>query len=90
MIQEAEGYKVGRVNRAEGEANRFRALYTEYLKAPEVTRKRIYLETLGEILPKVGGKVIIDEQVEGLVPLLGLGSAQTLTPQRQRTTEGGN
>lgn len=87
MIQEAEGYKVGRVNRAEGEANRFRALYAEYSKAPEVTRKRLYLETLEEILPQVGGKVVIDEQVQGLVPLLGLGSARSIP---QRATEGGN
>jgi membrane protease subunit HflK len=87
MVQEAEGYKIGRINRAEGEATRFRALFTEYSKAPEVTRRRIYLETMGEILPKVGSKVVIDEQVEGLVPLLGLGNAQSLP---QRLTEGGN
>ncbi len=87
QIQEAEGYKVGRINRAEGEATRFRALYLEYTKAPEVTRKRMYLETLGDILPKVGSKVVIDENVQGLVPLLGLNNAVSV---RQSPAGGGS
>jgi membrane protease subunit HflK len=78
MIQEAEGYKIGRINRAEGEATRFEALFGEYSKAPDVTRKRLFLETMGEILPKVGGKVVIDEEVQGLVPLLDLNNARAL------------
>ena len=86
-IQEAEGYKIGRINRAEGEATRFRALYAEYTKAPEVTRKRMYLETMGEILPKVGSKVIIDKGVTGLIPLLDLKNARSLT---QQSTGGGS
>jgi membrane protease subunit HflK len=73
-IERAEGYAIDRVNRAEGEANRFQALYAEYRKAPEVTRKRIYLETMGDVLPSMGGKVIIDDDVKGLLPLLNLQS----------------
>jgi len=73
-IERAEGYAIDRVNRAEGEANRFQALYAEYRKAPEVTRKRIYLETMGEVLPSMGGKVIVDDDVKGLLPLLNLQS----------------
>ncbi len=71
-IQAAEGYKLNRVNRAKGEAARFTALYNEYRKAPEVTRKRIYLETMSEILPKIGNKIVVDESVEGVMPLLNL------------------
>jgi membrane protease subunit HflK len=71
-IQAAEGYKLNRVNRAKGEAARFTALYDEYRKAPEVTRKRIYLETMSEILPKIGNKIIIDDSAKGVVPLLNL------------------
>jgi membrane protease subunit HflK len=71
-IQSAEGYKLNRVNRSQGEAARFDALYAEYRKAPEVTRKRIYLETMNEVLPKIGNKIIVDDSVEGVVPLLNL------------------
>lgn len=72
-IEAAEGYAIDRVNRAEGEAARFRALYGEYRQAPEVTRRRLYLETLGEVLPKLGRKVVVDEELEGVLPLLPLG-----------------
>ena len=71
-ILAAEGYALDRVNRAKGEAARFESLFAEYRKAPEVTRKRIYLETMREILPKVGQKVVVDESIEGMVPLLNL------------------
>ncbi len=72
----AEGYALDRVNRAQGEAARFTAVYEEYRKAPEVTRKRIYLETLRRILPKVGRKVVIDEKIRGVIPLLNLEGGQ--------------
>jgi len=71
-IQNAEGYALDRVNRAKGEAARFSALFAEYKKAPEVTRRRFYLETLGGILPDVGRKIIIDEEAKGFIPLLDL------------------
>lgn len=71
-IERAEGYALDRVNRAEGDAARFVALYDEYRQAPEVTRKRLYLETLGRVLPKAGKKVVVDEDVRGLLPLLDL------------------
>ena len=71
-ILAAQGYAVERVNQAEGDAARFVALYEEYRKAPEVTRKRIYLETLKEILPRVGRKVVVDDEVRGVLPLLNL------------------
>jgi membrane protease subunit HflK len=71
-IQEAEGYALDRVNRAEGDAKRFTALYEAYRTAPEITRKRMYLETLGKILPVVEDKVIIDDDLRGVLPLLNL------------------
>ena len=72
MIQEAEGYALERVNRSKGEAARFNVLFDQYRLAKEVTKQRIYLETLNKILPKVGKKLIVDESVKGLVPLLDL------------------
>ena len=74
-IQEAEGYSVERINKARGETNRFLALLTEYKKAPEVTRRRIYLETLEEVLPRLEETYIMDDQTGGLLPLLPLRKA---------------
>ena len=86
-ILAAEGYAVKRVNEARGDAARFVALYEEYRKAPEVTRKRIYLETVREILPKVGRKVVVDEDVRGVLPLLNLDGGGR--PPIRSTQEGG-
>ncbi|MCF8361101.1 MAG: FtsH protease activity modulator HflK [Prolixibacteraceae bacterium] len=69
-IQKAEGYATQRVNNAQGEVARFNALYTEYIRAPEVTKKRIYLETLQEVLPKLGDKIITSEDGNNMIPLL--------------------
>jgi membrane protease subunit HflK len=69
-IQKAEGYAIERVNNAEGQVARFNELYKEYVRAPEVTRHRIYLETLQSILPKLGNKVITDQNGNNVLPLL--------------------
>ncbi|MBM3294659.1 MAG: FtsH protease activity modulator HflK [Candidatus Aminicenantes bacterium] len=71
-IRGAEGYASERVNNALGDANRFTAIYREYAKAPEVTRKRLYLETLNDVLSKINRKVVADEALKNLVPLLNL------------------
>ncbi|MFH1313691.1 MAG: FtsH protease activity modulator HflK [Candidatus Eisenbacteria bacterium] len=71
-IRQAEGYALDRLNRARGDSARFVAVYDEYLKAPEVTRKRIYLETMSEILPLVERKIIVDNDLRGILPLLNL------------------
>ncbi len=86
LLEEAEGYRAQVVNQAEGEASRFSAVLTEYRKAPEVTRKRLYLETLEEVLGRVD-KVIIDENQggQGVVPFLPLNELG-----RKATTTGGN
>jgi membrane protease subunit HflK len=59
-IREADGYRLRRINEAEGDAARFTALMTEYRLAPEVTRRRIYIETLQDVLPGIGSKIIVD------------------------------
>ncbi len=61
-IREADGYRLKRINEAEGDAARFSALLAEYIKAPEVTRRRIYIETLQDVMPGIRSKIIIDEQ----------------------------
>ena len=73
LLEQAEGYLSQTVNEAEGEASRFVAVYEEYVKAPEVTRKRLYLETLERVMGRVN-KVIIDESAngQGVVPYLPL------------------
>jgi membrane protease subunit HflK len=72
MVEQAEGYAIDRVNRSQGEAARFESVYAEYRKAPEVTRTRLYLEAMNQILPKMGRKLIIDEDVKSVLPLLNL------------------
>lgn len=69
-IQKAEGYATERVNNANGEVARFNDLYKEYAKAPEVTRRRIYLETMNKVLPMLGNKIITDEKGNNVLPLL--------------------
>lgn len=71
-IRQAEGYAVNRVNRAKGDAENFLAVWTAYNKAEDVTRRRLYLETLLDILPKLEKIYMIDEQQKGFIPLLQL------------------
>jgi membrane protease subunit HflK len=71
-IRQAEGYAVNRVNRAKGDAENFLAVWREYNKAEDVTRRRLYLETLLEILPELEKIYMIDEQQKGFIPLLQL------------------
>ncbi len=71
-VSEAEGYALRRVNEARGDAEKFTAVLTEYVKAPEVTRQRLYLETMQKVLPMMERKVILDEKASGVLPLLNL------------------
>jgi len=71
-IQEAEGYYQERINEARGDSSRFVSLFQAYQQAPEATRKRIYLETMADVLQSVGRKVVLDESVEGVLPFLNL------------------
>ncbi|EOR92905.1 HflK protein [Arcticibacter svalbardensis MN12-7] len=69
-IQKAEGYSIERVNNAQGEAARFNDLYSQYVKAPEVTKKRLYLENLSQILSKAGNVLVTDQSGANVLPLL--------------------
>ena len=71
-VEAAEGYAVKRVNEAIGSVSRFTQVFEEYQKAPNITRQRIYLETMAEIYQAVDRKIIIDEDVNGVLPLLNL------------------
>jgi len=75
-IRSAEGYATERVNNAQGDAQRFRQVYREYVRAPLVTRKRLYLEAITEIIPKIDRKVIFDESQKNILPLLNLGKEE--------------
>jgi membrane protease subunit HflK len=71
-IKAAEGYALDRVNRAKGNVARFLAVYEEYVKAQDVTRRRLYLETMQQILPQMGSKYFIDSDQKNVLPLLNL------------------
>jgi membrane protease subunit HflK len=79
-IREADGYRLKRINEAEGDVARFSALLAEYTKAPEVTRRRIYLETLQDVMPGLRSKIIVDEQSRSILPLLNLDSQKKDQP----------
>jgi membrane protease subunit HflK len=79
-IREADGYSLKRINEAEGDIARFNALLGAYTKAPEVTRRRIYIETLQEVMPIIRFKIIVDEQTRSILPLLNLDSQKGVQP----------
>ena len=85
-IAEAEGYATERVNRALGEASRFNAVLAEYRSVPEVTRSRLYLETLNQVLPRIGSVVVVQEGQLSPLPLLNLRDAQRL-PRTSEATQ---
>lgn len=76
-IRMAEGYALDRVNRAKGDAARFVAQYKEYAQAKDVTKRRMYLETLNELFPKLGQKYLVDANQKNFLPLLNLGQPGT-------------
>jgi len=71
-IRAADGYRFKRVNEAEGDVASFNAMLGQYIKAPEITRTRLYLETMGDVLPYMGPKIIIDDSMKQLLPILPL------------------
>jgi modulator of FtsH protease HflK len=72
MVQQAEGYKAQRVIRAQGDANRFRAVLTEYEKAPAVTRDRLYIESMERVMPTMEKFILDQDGKSGVLPLLPL------------------
>ena len=75
-VKAAEGYALDRVNRAKGDASRFLSQYEEYSKAKDITRRRLYLETIRNVFPKLGSKYIVDAEQKNLLPLLNLGQSK--------------
>jgi len=73
-IRAAEGYRFKRINEAEGDASAFTQVLQEYVKAPDVTRARIYLETLGQVLPQARQQIIVDDTVQQIMPMLPMTS----------------
>jgi len=86
-ILQAEGYALNRVNSARGEAARFKQVYEEYRRAPQVTRQRMYLETMQKILPRLGGKLFLDNDAKGVMPLHPLESLQGMGAGGERRSE---
>jgi modulator of FtsH protease HflK len=72
IIQEAQGYAAARINNAKGETERFLDILKEYKNAPDVTRKRMYLETMQNIMPTVQSVYVIDKNQQGPLPLLNI------------------
>jgi membrane protease subunit HflK len=79
-ILQAQGYALDRVNRAQGDSARFKSLHDAYRKAPDVTRRRMHLETMERVLPQVGGKLFLDKDAKGILPLLPLDQLKTAVP----------
>jgi membrane protease subunit HflK len=76
---DAEAYRDSKISIAKGEADRFISLYEEYQKAPAITRRRLYLETMEQILPSVQ-TVLVDPELGNLLPVLPIGSGDSMTP----------
>ncbi|MEZ5420736.1 MAG: FtsH protease activity modulator HflK [Vicinamibacterales bacterium] len=80
-VLEAEGYGLNRVNRAQGESARFESIQAAYRRAPDVTRRRLYLETMERVLPRLGSKLYVDANARGIVPLLSLDGLKAAAPR---------
>ena len=70
VVTEAQGYAIERVNNAKGDVALFESILKEYLKAPQITKDRLYIETMDEVLSKINNKIIVDKDIEHLVPFL--------------------
>lgn len=79
-LEQAQGFATDRVNRARGDAELFTQVHAAYSRAPEVTRRRMYLETMGAIYPKVKRKIVLDDSLKGVLPLLPLQNATEVKP----------
>jgi membrane protease subunit HflK len=87
-ILQAQGYALDRVNRAQGDSARFKSLYDAYRKAPDVTRRRMHLETMERVLPQVGGKLFLDKDAKGILPLLPLDQLRNAVPAAPKSGGG--
>lgn len=88
LVRAAEGFAIERVNNARGDADRFNAVYAAYQKAPAITRKRMYLETMSKVLPQAGTKIVVDENSKGMTPIIQL-DGERLSPSRRAAVAAG-
>jgi membrane protease subunit HflK len=79
-LEQAQGFATDRVNRARGDAELFIQVHAAYQRAPEVTRRRMYLETMGKVYPKVKKKIVLDDSLKSVVPLLPLQNPTEVKP----------
>lgn len=86
-VAEAQGYATERVNQARGEAARFTSVLAEYQRVPDVTRRRLYLEAMSEVLADANTVYIVDSEQRALIPWLSLDSGQSPPPMKARTEE---
>ena len=77
MINEAEGYAIERINTSKGDVKLFNSVLKEYKKAPNITKDRLYLESMEKVLSKIPNKIIIDPDLDNLLPLLNLNKGGT-------------
>jgi membrane protease subunit HflK len=82
VIRAAEGYALEVVNKAKGDTARFQSVYEEYIKAKDVTKRRIYLENLKALLPRIGHKYILDADQKNVLPLLNIGAKPVEEPSK--------
>ena len=85
-IAEAEGYQNRVILETTGQIRAFLAQLAEYEKAPDVTRKRLYLEAMEKILSQTGGKIVIDESMPSVLPMLNLDRRTPVSGVDQRTS----
>ncbi len=85
MIAEAEGYAMEKINRAKGETERFLEILSAYSQAPDVTRKRMYLEAFEHFYSHVKEVVILDEYQKNILPFIEIGKSVTLLPEESKT-----
>ena len=86
-ITQAEGYALERVNRSEGEVRRFLDILTEYEKAPDVTRRRMYLEASADLIGRIEHLVVIDESQKNMLPLFDLNAIVTAAAPTTKNLE---
>jgi membrane protease subunit HflK len=86
-ITQAEGYALERINRTEGEVRLFLSILTEYEKAPDVTKRRLYIEAAGDLIGRVDHLMIIDESQRNLLPLFDLNRLSTQASDRKKPTD---
>lgn len=76
LVQQAEAYAIERTNTATGDASRFMQIWREYSQSKDVTRRRLYIEAMGKVLPNLERKYVVDEDVKGLLPLMNVGEVK--------------